>query len=706
MAAFLAEHHLPDIVNELRRLEGSARDALGDAQADYEIKQSALLRRQIARRCIYGIDLNPTAVELARVAMWIHTFVPGLPMSSLNHTLVCANSLTGVGTIDEALESLEPDRKAGTPSLFSMEIEQALEDARRVLVDAANTSEATRAEVRQAVEAAAEAGRRAAPTRLLFDAAVALQAGFLPPNVGLRPPELQELVQHPEVRALVEALQPAHMPFLFPEVFLRTDPGFDVLIGNPPWDKVRHEPQQFWVTRDPGLNTLRDVDRTTRIEELRSTRVTDAAIEREESAQRQTFQIIARSMFDLQGTGHYDFAKLFAERNLKLIRKGGSVGLVLPFALLVLGGSAPIRRFMVKRGTIEVVQCRNTGEWLFEGADNRKVVALMSYRRSSSPGVSIVPEINSYDEFQRRHSQFEIWLSVADLRGISDKLTVPRFSSPAGAHLFKRLLKRPRLGAGDGWIEGHADTRWDFSGSGRHRDLAGTDQAAGSWAVLMARHVNPYSISTSGFRKWVAEPRRLVTARPGVEVAGDKVRLASDHPIICYRFASTNNNSRTLIATALHETGFVYSTGYAHGIAHPPGTPINDILALLSVLNSPLVDWWARRLVDRHVGAGIISSLPLPDWNRATRREASSLASSLLLKRGTVRLPGGQNVQPLASEEGDAIDTLARIDALVAIGFDLSWEDVEGLLGDFRVSRAAVSAEYRSALARALKEAV
>ena len=169
MAAFLTEHHLPDIVNELRRLEGSARDALGDAQADYEIEPSALLRRQIARRCIYGIDLNPIAVELARVAMWIHTFVPGLPMSSLNHNLVTSNSLTGIGTIDEALEALEPDRKAGMPSLFSLEIEQALEEARKVLVDAANTSEATKAEVRQAIEAAVEAEKRAAPTRLLFD---------------------------------------------------------------------------------------------------------------------------------------------------------------------------------------------------------------------------------------------------------------------------------------------------------------------------------------------------------------------------------------------------------------------------------------------------------------------------------------------------------------------------------------------------------
>ena len=52
---------------------------------------------------IYGLDINPIAVELARVSIWIHTFVRGLPMSSLDHNLVCANSLTGIGSIDEEI---------------------------------------------------------------------------------------------------------------------------------------------------------------------------------------------------------------------------------------------------------------------------------------------------------------------------------------------------------------------------------------------------------------------------------------------------------------------------------------------------------------------------------------------------------------------------------------------------------------------------
>ena len=78
------------------------------------IDQMGLVRRQVARRCIYGVDLNRIAVDLARLAVWIHTFVPGLPMSTLEHGLVVGNSLTGIGTLEEALDVLEPGNSRDT----------------------------------------------------------------------------------------------------------------------------------------------------------------------------------------------------------------------------------------------------------------------------------------------------------------------------------------------------------------------------------------------------------------------------------------------------------------------------------------------------------------------------------------------------------------------------------------------------------------
>lgn len=95
LSEFLVDHHVGGVHDELARLRTAAEQNLADAGIPSEgADTNALLRRQIARRCIYGADLNSTAVELARLALWLHTFVRGLPLTSLNHGLVRGNSLT------------------------------------------------------------------------------------------------------------------------------------------------------------------------------------------------------------------------------------------------------------------------------------------------------------------------------------------------------------------------------------------------------------------------------------------------------------------------------------------------------------------------------------------------------------------------------------------------------------------------------------
>src|SRR5439155_24814468 len=104
--SYLAKHPLPDVSEELRRLRETALQAVRASGGEIEIEEAQLLRRQIARRCIYGVDVNPIAVELARLALWIHTFVPGLPLSFLDHNLVVGNSLVGIANVEEARDCL------------------------------------------------------------------------------------------------------------------------------------------------------------------------------------------------------------------------------------------------------------------------------------------------------------------------------------------------------------------------------------------------------------------------------------------------------------------------------------------------------------------------------------------------------------------------------------------------------------------------
>jgi hypothetical protein len=61
----------------------------------FEERVKALLRRHVVERCIYGVDINPLAVELARVSLWVETLDPELPFSFLDHKIKVGNALVG-----------------------------------------------------------------------------------------------------------------------------------------------------------------------------------------------------------------------------------------------------------------------------------------------------------------------------------------------------------------------------------------------------------------------------------------------------------------------------------------------------------------------------------------------------------------------------------------------------------------------------------
>ena len=87
-----------EIVGELAR-QGIAVDA-------NRLDDTALLTRLVMKRCIYGVDLNPMAVELAKLSLWLHSFTVGAPLSFLDHHLRCGNALVGadVKTVERALQ--------------------------------------------------------------------------------------------------------------------------------------------------------------------------------------------------------------------------------------------------------------------------------------------------------------------------------------------------------------------------------------------------------------------------------------------------------------------------------------------------------------------------------------------------------------------------------------------------------------------------
>ena len=139
MADFLARRNLPGVRSELAALREAAKHELGELAETTAIEDGQLLRRLIARRCIYGVDLNGLSVQLARLAVWIHTFVPGLPLSILDRQLVQGNALVGIGSI----QSIRTRLQEATGPLFPIDVERLLGQAAQPLNRLARLNDAT-----------------------------------------------------------------------------------------------------------------------------------------------------------------------------------------------------------------------------------------------------------------------------------------------------------------------------------------------------------------------------------------------------------------------------------------------------------------------------------------------------------------------------------------------------------------------------------
>ncbi|GGM15756.1 Eco57I restriction-modification methylase domain-containing protein [Nakamurella endophytica] len=706
-AKFLSEHSIPAVTDELSRLSAAAEEALGDAAGHIEIEPSMLLRRQIARRCIYGLDLNLMAVELARLAIWIHTFVPGLPMSSLDHGLRVGNSLTGMGTVDEALTVFEPRAAAGQESLFAEGIKATLEVARDRLLRVARTAEATKAEVRESSRAHAKAMQEAAGARSLLDSAVAVRLGEAKLPAG--PEEAVALGNQASTQAAVQRLNALHLPVLFPEVFIRPQPGFDVILGNPPWEKVRWEPAPYWVGISPGLIALPDKKRTDRINELRRTHPTEAAHERSEQKQREELQSYFKEGFPLRGGTHLELAQLMLERAIKVLRPSGRLGLVLPRQSMVLAGWKKLRKHLVVSHDLAVVQGRNHAEWLFEDIHQSYAVVLLAAGPRTDAPVAVWVATTA-EQIQAASKENAITLTTDDLATYSESHVIPWFVDAEDKRVFDKMRGHARLSVQGGWISGRSDTRWDFTGSGPDNGLTKHASEAGAWKVLMTAHADAYNYDESvPYKQFIANFPALVAKRRGVSLDHGVVRLDASHPVVVFRYPSRSDDTRTVIATALPEAGLLPNAGYVHGVAHAPDSTEDARLALLGLLNTNTLDWWSRRFVDRHVTAPVVNQLPIPGWSEEDVSYVAERVAAVLVRQGFRRLAGGIDV--LARSAASITDLsempvprlLADIEVATLRGYGLNLDDFDTIAKDFkelglpRAHRDNVTAAYHAA---------
>lgn len=251
--------------------EWDAHWQAGDAQARAANSEArAWCKRRIAERCLFGVDLNPTAVQLARVALWIESLAGDRPLSYFEHHVHCGNSILGswLTRIGEPpLPALAGNEQGATAQgdLFGGVLERAVAEAAvaRRLVDQAD-AEALRQEgvEPESVEVQDikdnqrnKADALLSSAKLLFDlrSAAAVVPEIWPDWATLYSlvSDEQKLLAYARGRPWWQAFEAVrkrerffHWELDFPEVFLDPEErGFDVILGNPPWDKIKPDKQ-------------------------------------------------------------------------------------------------------------------------------------------------------------------------------------------------------------------------------------------------------------------------------------------------------------------------------------------------------------------------------------------------------------------------------------------------------------------------------
>jgi hypothetical protein len=625
--------------------------------ADVSTGDRAALRREVAQRCLYGVDINPMAVQLARLSLWLATLASDKPLTFLDHHLVVGDSLVGA-TVGDVLRRppgthARRGRADALPLFEDADLSPTLQHAVRTRLQLATAPDDSAAIVAAKEKTlttlhtpTSPLGRWSAVLDLwcaswFWEDGVQRRALFrelsdrlLGRAATLPDRTTDPLLQHSA--SLATRYRFLHWPLAFPEVFSDEDgqelpaAGFDAIVGNPPWDMVRGD------SGDAEARAGRKVEARRLIGFVR-----DAGI----------YHVGARS--------HVNRYQLFIERALQLTRPAGRIGLVLPSGVISDAGTAPLRRHLFDRADIDSITGLDNRGGIFPIHRSLRFVLLTATagRPTSGPACRFgITRTDSLEAREATHRAVVITRPLLARLSGGDDLGIPEVSSARDLALLEKISARFRwLGAEDGWNVRFGRELNATDDSGAFAPFTGAGEAR---PVLEGKQIGPYRVSMDSSR---------YELRPGAEV-----RKIPRRARLAYRDVASATNSLTLIAAVIPPRAVTTHTLFC--LKSPMSADAQHVLCAL--LNSFVANYLIRLRVNTHVTVALVSRLPVP----LVPNTSPAFAALAQLARAL-----GNGASP-----AQEMPEYAVAQALAARLYGLSEQDFEHVLGTFPLIPAKV----------------
>jgi len=401
------------IAGHLARVRAQMRDSqLGNSgQPTPEDYRHAL--RDVVTHCVYGVDMNPMALELARMALWLEGYTPDAPLGFIDHHFLLGNGLLGVmdpkmildGVPDSAFTALTGDdaalcrdlkrrNRTERTGLLRMREAASFSQSLQSMDLSATALPLQQLDVLPDETLAEIAAKRQAYERLQLDAgtdglSLALNlycASFLLPKIGTETdtavPTTQDVMnallgqtvserKKQAASKLAKRVPLLHWRLGFAQVFARG--GFSVILANPPWERMKLQEEEYFAERAPAVAEARN--KAERMQAIRALGLSapgspERRIYDDFNAAKQIAE--AGSVFchgpryPLTGTGDVNTYALFAETALQILHPLGRAGLVLPSGIATDDSTSAFFGEISKGRIVQLLDFENR-EGLFAG---------------------------------------------------------------------------------------------------------------------------------------------------------------------------------------------------------------------------------------------------------------------------------------------------------------------------------------------------
>lgn len=609
------DHPLVAEIDNDRRTVVGAQAKRGVTIDESLLTADVLLKRRIMKRCIFGVDINKLAVELARLSLWLDSFAIGVPLTYLNHHIKHGDS-----TIGEWLSNIQNPKNRRMDEWLSNPADHSI-----ILDKVSHSPDITVEQALASRRDHEEYERQTYAHRIALDVLVAskIDPTIIPPTTKRKEEYVRRLARSSgidesdvaikkRVDKLAEVYSFFHWELEMMDAFTDQRRGFDLVVGNPPWKKSKPYDDEFFTPYDQTFRLLKTkTEKNRRVKEL---------CERSEITNLykkylQSFRDKAAfyKTFNLQGVGDKDMWQLILERMLNLVTNGGAISVVLPSRVLANIGSTDIRRQLLKMDIAQVYVFENSKKIFPIHAGYRFLLLTVRNLHSTSdefPVAFHLHDLSSLKSIVREKAKFGICSKQRIKKTSPSDLSIPEVSEER-AMLLEKLSRFKSLGetSDDGWEFGLSrsfDTTNDS-------DLFKSDRKG--WAILKGRNMHQFnhifSISTL-----TADPLNGLERLERKKVYANHCRDFHESCLIVFRDRTAATNTRTVIASIIPPHRFhansLQSIILTKGHKVTLGDEHNYKTAYLcGILNSMCFDFIARSKVQM-VLAPIIKSLSAP----------------------------------------------------------------------------------------------